>query len=215
MIRLYVFGEGETEEAVVNLVLAPHLAARNVFAFARSLGGRSRWERWRHFMDRQMKQERGDAVRFTTIFDLYRLPKDFPECAALQVLSDTDQRANRLEQAMRADLDHRFLIPYIQRHEIEALVLASLDELETRLPHARAGIATLRKDIGGQGPEDVNDGTETHPSKRLERCVPGYGKTADGPAVIQQAGLDRVRAACPRFHAWVTTLESLAEPVTP
>lgn len=38
MIRLFVIGEGETEEAIVKRVLVPHLSARNVFPYAQSQG---------------------------------------------------------------------------------------------------------------------------------------------------------------------------------
>lgn len=215
MIRLYVFGEGDTEEAIVNRVLVPHLSARNVFPYALSLGGGSRWAAWRNFMDRFMKQESRPDVYYTTVFDLYRLPKDFPEASIVRALADTRERARRFEAAMAANLGHPRLVPYIQRHEIEALVLPCLDHLAERLPDARAGIAKLQADIAHIPPEDVDDGPETHPSKRLERHVVGYGKLADGPVVIEQAGVARVRAACPGFDAWLTTLESLAGQAAP
>lgn len=214
MIRLYVFAEGETEEAIVNRVLSPHLATRDVFVYARSLGGGSRWKSWRHFMDRQMKQEKGDQVRFTTMFDLYRLPKDFPSSGEHAAIIDTTERTRRFEKAMADDLDHRGFIPYIQRHEVEALVLACLDQLVARFPAARDGIENLRAAVADRSPEDINDGPETHPSQRLIRDVAGYGKVADGPSVIEEAGLPRVRARCPRFDAWLTTLEALAAPGT-
>ncbi|MEQ1735102.1 MAG: DUF4276 family protein, partial [Rhodoglobus sp.] len=126
MIRLYVFGEGDTEEAVVNRVLVPHLSARNVFPFVRSLGGGGRWERWRFFMERQMSQEHSADVYFTTLFDLYRLPKDFPGAPAIRDNVDSREHALRFEEAMRAELGHSRFVPYIQRHELEALVLPCL-----------------------------------------------------------------------------------------
>lgn len=210
MIRLYVFTEGETEEAIVDRVLAPHLSVRDVFPVARNLKGRSSWARWHHFMDRQMRQERTGEVYFTTVFDLYRLPKDFPETADARKIADTRRRVEHFERAMAAAFGNPQLIPYIQRHEIEALVLACIDELSQRLPAARKGLEALRAEIGAALPEDVNDGEQTHPSMRLARHVPGYGKVTDGPAAIEAAGLPRIRAACPRFDAWVTKLENLA-----
>jgi hypothetical protein len=33
----------------------------------------------------------------------------------------------------------------------------------------------------------------------------------DGPLVTSQAGLDALRRACPRFGAWLTCLEALAQ----
>lgn len=210
MIRLYVLGEGLTEEAVVKRMLASHLAERDVFATAMSLGGGSRWGAWRHFLHKLVKQERGADVRFTTMLDLYGLPKDFPGNREARAIADTRRRVQVLEDALRDDLGDARVVPYIQRHEVEALVLAALDELAMRLPEEREGVGRLRRELGGQPPEDVNDGVETHPSKRLARHVPGYGKVADGVAVIERAGLGKIRAACPRFDAWIATLEALA-----
>jgi hypothetical protein len=38
---------------------------------------------------------------------------------------------------------------------------------------------------------------------------PDYGKTLHGPLVMEDIGLPKIRAACPRFDAWVGALEAL------
>ena len=101
--------------------------------------------------------------------------------------------------------DRRF-IPYLQRHEVEALVLAALDDLEPLLdtPEDLAGVASLRAELGDAPPEDVDDGPDTAPSKRLERSIPSYRKALHGPLAVEAAGLASVRALCPRFDRWVS-----------
>jgi hypothetical protein len=105
----------------------------------------------------------------------------------------------------------RRLIPYLQRHELEALVLAALPALRDLFDakDALAGIDALEREIGASPPEDVNDGRETAPSKRLMRHIPGYRKVLHGPDAARAAGLPALRRACPRFDAWVRQLESL------
>jgi hypothetical protein len=158
-----------------------------------------------------MRQDQKPEARFTTMFDLYALPKDFPKKAAHGTVPDTSRRVELLEQEMLADLgDHR-LVPYLQRHEVEALVLAGLDRLANLLPEERQGIERLREEIGATAPEHVNDGLVTAPSKRLSRHVPGYDKTLHGPLVAEDVGLSGLRARCPRFHRWIEKLEALAQ----
>jgi hypothetical protein len=56
------------------------------------------------------------------------------------------------------------------------------------------------------GPECVNDGPNTCPSKRIMHAWPRYTKTSDGPIVVSDFGLDAVRASCPHADAWLTRL---------
>ncbi len=107
--------------------------------------------------------------------------------------------------AQRVD-DDRFL-PYLQRHEVEALVLASMEALEMLVDD---GVDELRGDLGQTAPEDVNDGPETAPSKRLLRHVRAYDKVVYGSLVVAETGLATVRSRCPGFDAWVSSLEALA-----
>ena len=57
------------------------------------------------------------------------------------------------------------------------------------------------------GPELVNDGVDTAPSKRILNAYPQYAKTIDGPLVIAEAGLDAIRSTCPHADDWLRELE--------
>lgn len=223
MTRLYVLVEGLTEEQFVKKVLYPHLMHRRVFAVpiivttqrdhtGKKTGkGGGRWKRWLKDLRRLVAQNPGADVRFTTLFDLYGLPDDFPALGQHGAVPDTCQRSELLQQAMRAELDDHRLVPYLQRHEFEALVLAGLDSLELLLDAKDdlKGLKQLQCAVSGVAPEDIDDGVDTAPSKRLAGSIPGYRKTIHGPLVLEQVGLARLRAACPRFDAWVTTLEQM------
>ena len=103
------------------------------------------------------------------------------------------------------------LIPYIQSHEFEALVLAVSHCLADLFDadDQRAGLVSLQVEISGIPPEDINDSPLTSPSHRLRRMIPGYRKAVDGPDASELAGLDAVRSLCPRFNQWLSCLESL------
>ncbi len=221
MIWLTVLVEGDTEEAFVKAVLRPHLEARAVYATPvkyetsrsatgrRYKGGGLQWARVYKQLRELLRDPRAE-FRLTTLFDLYRLPSDFPGMERHAAVSDTAQRATQLETAMATAVGDTRFVPYIQRHEFETLVLACLEHLEASDPSKRAGIKKLRADIAGLMPEDVNDGANTAPSKRLLRFVEGYRKGLDGPDVTARAGLASLRASCPRFGAWLSALEALA-----
>jgi uncharacterized protein DUF4276 len=223
LTRLYVLVEGQTEQEFVKAVLAPHLQERSVFvetlivetsrdAFGRKRRGGGKWKHWLRDLKRLTSEQRGPDVRFTTMFDLYGLPDDFPELGQHSAEKDTARRADLLAEAMARAVDDHRLIPHLQRHEFEALVLAGLDVLASLLEDASdlSGVEALQVLVRHSPPEDVNDGKATAPSKRLELHVPSYRKTLHGPLVVEGTGLPTLRKACPRFDAWVTKLEGLA-----
>lgn len=222
MTRLYALVEGPTEESFVKEVLASHLQTLGVWVYpvivetSRDTSGRKRrggghWKNWKRDLTRLTKQQAGSDVRITTMFDLYGLPEDFPDLAKHAADANTLTRVHALEVAMaEAVNDHRF-IPYIQRHEFEALVLAALKELRAFLD-ARddlVGVDQLMAVVQRTAPEDINDGAQTAPSKRLEAHILGYQKTVHGPLAVASAGLAVLRTTCPRFGAWVARLEAL------
>jgi hypothetical protein len=59
-------------------------------------------------------------------------------------------------------------------------------------------------------PEEINEGATTAPSKRIQAIFPTYQKKVHGPLTVQRIGLDRIRAGCPHFDAWVRLLEDFA-----
>ncbi|GHC90303.1 hypothetical protein GCM10007079_36490 [Nocardiopsis terrae] len=102
--------------------------------------------------------------------------------------------------------DLRFL-PHLVLHEAEAWVLACPEALEivTGKSGLAADVNNLTRTAGG--PEQVNDGYDTAPARRLAKLYPGYRRTTDGPEAIHLTGLDEIRRQCPHADAWFRTLE--------
>lgn len=59
-------------------------------------------------------------------------------------------------------------------------------------------------------PEDINDSTETAPSKRLIQKT-NYRKTTHGPNIAEEIGIEVLREKCGGFDEWLVRLESLTQ----
>ena len=129
------------------------------------------------------------------------------DAAAVAPVSTGAPPASAAEPLLHIDGLHLWMRSF----EGEALVLAGLDHLGEQLvdEDARTGLEALRREIGTAAPEDVNDGKESTPSKRLLARVPGYHKTTHGPLVTAKVGIHTLKQRCPRFGDWVSALEAL------
>ena len=120
-IRLHITAEGITEERFVKDVLAPYLGERLVWADARCvltsknnrLGFEYRggWRRTSAYATVKkdictwMKEDRKPDARFTTMFDLYALPGDFPGYVEAYRETDAYRQVSVLEEALAADIN--------------------------------------------------------------------------------------------------------------
>jgi hypothetical protein len=232
--RLIIIVEGPTEANFVRRVLAVHLGRFGVVAVPSIVGKAKAADRglsgtgvrggypyadWRRDLRNALRSDPGRNLRVSTLCDLYGLPDDFPDRGHQPGDANPGSRCARLEQVMVHDITGSNddcgvwrLIPYIQSHEFEALVLAASHCLGDLFDadDQRAGLLTLQADISGIPPEDINDSPLTSPSHRLRRLIPGYRKAVDGPDAIELAGLHAVRSVCPRFNDWLSRFESLA-----
>lgn len=226
MIQLMVAVEGNTERNFIKHVLGPHLLDRQVYVLEPTIVGKLHAQRrgsqkrgggpfrfWREDLERILRGDGRHDLRVTTLFDLYGLPRDFPGLDEHRTDTNTNRRCDALQAKLAEQFDDRRFIPYLQRHEFEALVLASLPSLRGLLDAEDdlVGLEQLAANIAGTTPEDINDGKLTAPSKRLLRYVPGYSKVLHGPLAVEETGLASLREECPRFDAWVERLETLNE----
>lgn len=222
MIRLHVTAEGQTEQAFVRSVLAPHLAQFNVFVDARCVliskdkraakehrGGLLSYEKAKKDLLNWLKEDNHPECRFTTMFDLYALPHDFPGYSESLKIPDKYERVEILEKAMNQDINDKRCIPYIQLHEFEALILADPRQLDWEYLEHEEPIRNLIAMVNGQNPELINDDPTTAPSKRILREIPEYDKVTAGVSVAEKIGLATLRKKCRHFAAWLNRLEQL------
>lgn len=222
MIRAYVVCEGQTEETFIRDVIAPILANQQIYLTARLIptsknnkGGALTYERVKRFIINCLKE---DNVFITTFFDLYALNNNFPNFSDSQQQTDVYKKVSFLEQAFKADIikenssfSPRFF-PYIQPYEFEGLLftdIAKLTDIETTWATATNNLQVMRDNA--ETPEHINDGFDTKPSARLEKCLnnPKYRKTLHGTSAIKAIGIDNLLKECHHFADWYNQLLAL------
>ena len=220
MIRLHVTVEGKTEQKFVQQILEPHLASLNIATYSRRVltsstvnreyrGGLVRYSVVKRDIARWMATDDHPECRFTTMFDFYSLPRDFPEYDAAMRLPDPYAKVQKLEEALQNDLNDNRFLPYIQLHEFEALILVDPEKLDWEYMEHERPIAELVEMVRGKNPELINDGPNTAPSKRILSRIPVYDKVTAGVSVASHIGLPVLREKCRHFNDWLTQLEEL------
>ena len=112
---------------------------------------------------------------------------------------------NRISQ-----FDETSVFPYVQLHEFEGRLFSNVEAFGKVLPIAPLDeLKSIRSAF--DTPEEINDHSETAPSKRIEALIPRYRKTLHGPLVALEIGLGTMREECPRFDTWLGALEALGE----
>lgn len=227
MIRLHITAEGQTEQRFANDVLKPHLATFGVYTDVRCVltskdnrtnkayrGGMTTYSRVRKDIINWIQEDTATECRFTSMFDLYALPNDFPGYEKAAIIADPYAQVEALEAALKADIAHPHFIPYIQLHEFEALIFANPQCLDWEYLEHDAAIRNLVAMVGSQNPELINCGRETSPSRRIIKEIPEYeGDKTSGASVAARIGLAALREKCFHFNEWVACLEQLGCPL--
>ena len=222
MTRVYVVVEGPTEESFVKNVLAPALWPRGVYLTPIILGvpghrgGNPNYARVKRDVVVQLKQD--PTAYCSTMLDFYGLGQGFPGTPLPPNLSPLDKVCH-LERAMIEDIiasvpdalrpDLRFL-PYLQLHEYEGLLFSDPEAFARGIyqPNLAASFRTVR--AGFPTPEDIDDGPETAPSKRVLKLHPPYRKPLYGTLAALEVGINAIRRECPHFRHWTERLGALA-----
>ena len=127
MIPVYAIVEGKSEKNFVIQVLAPYLKASGIIlkpvvvATSRKKGiryegGGSSYAKWQREIMFTIRQRDNENAYYTSMFDLYRLPKGFPGNNTEIRKKPASQKLNILEDCFQNDINHsrnRF-IPYLQ-----------------------------------------------------------------------------------------------------
>ncbi|NME66597.1 DUF4276 family protein [Flammeovirga aprica] len=208
MKRLVFIVEGDTELILVDKVIIPYLINQGYghiymngqpIVTNRKLHKKGGLTTYKHLQDdirRTLAQ--GDVI-VTTLVDFYALPSNFPNYS-----SNSDNVAN-IEDGIHSDFQNTDnLIPYIQLHEVEALMFSSEDGLAYILQDEDESCITKVREIRSQytNPEQINNSRLTAPSKRLENIY-DYDKTGDGGEIFEFIGIEPMLENCPRFNAWI------------
>lgn len=225
---IHVLCEGQTEQGFVEEVLRPYLQKQGVKSVKGILittnkkkNARGGMLSYNHAVTdigllRQTKKDDEYARHiFTTMFDLYALPNDFPGYAVAQTIGDPYVRVNSLEADFAKDINDGRFIPYIQLHEFEALLFCGIAHIAKYYPGCDKRCKQLENDLldAGGNPELINNGPSTAPSKRIIKAIEGdkkthynYNKPVTGKNVAKEIGIETLRAKCRHFNDWIEKL---------
>ena len=207
MTRLAIIVEGRTESRFVRAILMGHLRNHGVettpILIGTSVGhrgGNVSVDRLAH----HLAQVRWNFDAVSSLVDFYgfrgKADATVDELEVRIAVATTGGSAGR----------HRVVVPYVQKHEFEALLfsdVACFGDLRDAPDDLVASLRRIRDDFAT--PEDIDDGAKTAPSKRIRALMPGYDKLDHGEDIALRIGLPTMRAECPRFDAWLRRLEAL------
>ncbi|MEI6102908.1 MAG: DUF4276 family protein [Methanothrix sp.] len=233
-IRLNFIVEGTTEEIFVRDVLNESFAEKYIFVSARRVetsrkqlrnvdyykpgkqvriyrGGVQNFEKVRRDINRWLTEDK--SAYLTTMFDLYALPNDFPRFDEAMRKSNPYKKVKVIEDGFRKEINNSHFIPYIQLPEFEGLLFSNIEVIdEVMRPYQDRSQLDKLRDIRSQfaTPEDINDGAETAPSKRLLNLYYFYNKYVFGSRIAKRIGIDNISNECKHFNEWLVSLIGLA-----
>ena len=97
-------------------------------------------------------------------------------------------------------------------HEFEALLFVEANRFADWTTSGSVVQELVRIAKANATPEEINDGPNTAPSKRIMRLMPNFEKTFHGPLIAADTGLDAFRRSCTHFSAWRGRLEKALVP---
>lgn len=214
MKRIYVYCEGQTEEAFTKRLLYPHFIAKDIYVIpiicrtkegpqGIHRGGIVDYNKVVKEVKRYCSQHPNEKV--TSFIDYYGL-NNLP-----QIVTSSNKYVliKNLESTFSNDVGCNNFIPYISLHEFESLLFSD----PTQFGYLNTKAVVKFNDIlaeFGNNPEFINNGKDTAPSKRILKEIGNYGKILDGNRIAEHISLAGIRQHCHHFSQWITTIENLA-----
>lgn len=213
--RVHVFCEGQTEETFVREVLCTHFVPMQIWlnpiiirTSPQGRGGAVSYEKVKRQIENQCQEDPSAWV--TTMLDFYGLPSDFP---GMDRRSNARLRANVVQRVFQQDIVHHNFLANLIIYEFEGLLFSDPSAFGQWFDTSTVeSLRNVRKEY--DTPEDINDSSDTAPSKRILNTCQGYEKVLHGPLIALDIGLDIIRRECRSFDAWIQRLEALATRVS-
>lgn len=219
-IRLNITAEGQTEEKFVKQTIADYLGKFNISTNVRCVltskdkrqtyrGGLISYKKAKMDIVNWLKEDNNPDARFSTMFDLYALPNDFPHYEQSKTINNPYSKVEFLEDAFKNGIKDSRFVPYIQLHEFEALILSKPEELKYEYFEHENSISKLVELLKLKGnAELINDNPNTAPSKQIIKLIPEYefNKVSVGATIAGIIGMEYLTANCKHFNDWINKL---------
>ena len=222
MASLAIICEGKTERNFAEQLLVPYFTVRGIAVDAVEIG----IENLRHggnvTFGRVMKDAEillRDHDYVTTLVDYYRLGSGWGGAAEVVESMTSSEKAEVIERGALAaarsvlgeDVADRRVIFNVLMHEFEGLLFSDPQAI-AKVTRAEKVLDSLMGVVESfQTPEDIDNGRDTAPSKRLVAIGTNYGKVVHGARIAGEIGLDAIRSKCPHFNSWMLRLENCAK----
>jgi hypothetical protein len=208
--KITVISEGQTELKFAMRILEPFFSSRGILLTAPQVMQKPRHNKSgrggvhsQQQLNDNVKTHLGDssATIVTTLIDFYEFPSELTRTKNVSV--------EDLENQWRQEIRNSRFVPYLQKHEFEALLFSDPSQIEQVL-NLKQGILDSYSKIP---PEELNSTPSHHPARVLQNiCIKylnkPYLKTVDGIAIASQIGIEKIRSKCPRFSEWIDRLIS-------
>ena len=227
MRRVIIVCEGKTEKEFIKKIVSPHLIGFGVNISHPILG-----KPGKKGGDVKGARIEGDIATIllndpsaycTTFLDFYGMKSDVPGRSKAGEKSDHKEKKQIIEDAIFktikekvGDTTIRRFKPYVQMYEFEGLLFSNVKKMSSRLSDGDSRIeqkiqSAFEEILKTRSPEEINDSTETAPSKRIEKMVSNYAKITSGIPLAEDIGLKEIREKCLLFDEWIKWLESLSQ----
>ncbi|GMO57270.1 MAG: DUF4276 family protein [Rickettsiales bacterium] len=121
---------------------------------------------------------------------------------------EKDFTREQLENNLKNKINKDNFIPYIQQYEAETLLFCDPQITAKFLNGDEKEMQNILKDKKGN-PEDINDGKETAPSKRIKKIFKQYRKgNLDFANIVCEIGIEKIKSSCPHFKSWLNEIEN-------
>jgi len=214
MKKILVLVEGQTEEQFIKKVIYDYFYQQDIFLIPVIIetkevksgpnykGGINSYGKIKEDLQKLLGDS--SAVIVTTMIDYYGLPNDFP---AFNRTGTCYQKIEAAEKAFAAEVNNHKFIPYLQLHEFEGILFASPKAISDTMDTSRRSITIIQKIRDRFNyPEEINEGTETHPSKRIQKLFSNYNKPFHGTLISTRIGVQQLLNNCPHFKQWIESL---------
>ena len=214
MKNVYIYCEGQTEEAFINEVLYPYFIYIEIFVrpiicttkrtkTAKFKGGVSDYFKIKKELTIICKQHQNEKI--TTMFDYYAIPSNTPGIDSQE--ADIFLRIKYIEKILEDDIGMPNLFFNLVLHEFEGLLFSKPDTFKTIVDdNIVDDIIRIRNEF--DTPEHINNSFETAPSKRLEKLIPNYPKVKNGTIISKEIGMDRIVSECNHFAKWIEKIRN-------
>ena len=216
MKRLIVIVEGQTEKEFVENSLRNFFISKGIFDVRAIMiqtskghkGGFVNYEHLKNDIEKILKSENDVVV--SMFVDFFKIPTNFPNFELSKSKSITNAKIEVLLEGISNDINDTRFIPYIQKHEFEALLFSSNEGFSNWFENEWV-IDELKTIINlYPNPEEINTGSETAPSKRIMKILESkkrkYDKIAEGNLIAEEIGFEKIMEKCPRFKNWILNL---------